>query len=157
MDARYKHDCDACALVGAHGVFDVYVCLAGGGIGRSVIARRSSSGSDYASCAVDVFRTCHIGRGHVGQSESFAALHWGLDRAIERGLLERSDVYGHVGSYTAKKEISMRLAGTAFPLSEGAEIRITQEDEERQRVLVSIGELSDWRPTSFLDSFVGPR
>lgn len=69
MKPRFQHDCDACTFMGQHGIFDVYLCLSGGGIRRSIIARRSSRGDDYAFL-------------------------WGLNNGIENGLLKHHDVYG---------------------------------------------------------------
>lgn len=46
---KFKHDCDKCEFLGTFEGHDLYVCLSKTRAMSSIIARRSSEGSDYMS------------------------------------------------------------------------------------------------------------
>lgn len=52
MKPRYIHDCKACNFLGQHNEYDLYYCARCEG--GSVIARRSSEGSDYSSSMLSI-------------------------------------------------------------------------------------------------------
>jgi len=141
MKPRFQHDCDACTFMGQHGIFDVYLCLSGGGISRSIIARRSSRGDDYASCAVDVFRSCYMERGHVVGEDWFEAFLWGLNNGIAKGLLERDDVYGKGGSPQVLAPWLMR----AIEVEElNAYTELTRLKAHNEKLTTLIGDTQDF-------------
>ena len=47
LNPLWKHDCDACKFLGTRKNLDWYVCEEGA-LGRSIIARYSDEGPDYA-------------------------------------------------------------------------------------------------------------
>ena len=51
---RFKHDCEACTFLGSFGEHDLYHCPQHGL--PTLIARRSSDGSDYSSFLAEIVR-----------------------------------------------------------------------------------------------------
>lgn len=58
MESQFKHDCDACQLVGQDAKHDFYFCArADTDMGGSVIARYGSDCPNYASAPVSIAKT----------------------------------------------------------------------------------------------------
>lgn len=55
MKPRFTHDCTRCVFTGADAEYDFYFCP--GSLGGSIIARFGNDGPEYASSAVDVWRS----------------------------------------------------------------------------------------------------
>lgn len=83
----FQHDCPCCKYLG---VFyptpkqptDLWVCLAYSPIGPSVIGRRSSSGPDYTSMAVEHYRSL-VRR---GDQETFLRYLPSIPEAVKRAV-----------------------------------------------------------------------
>lgn len=54
-DPLFQHDCERCTFLGSYQEQDLYHCLQSN-LGPTVIARRSSEGSDYSSGFIFVQR-----------------------------------------------------------------------------------------------------